>query len=149
MRRPHSEPVQDWDNDFLEAAPQSDQYEISFTSFIQTDETDVDLKALKGQPQGTPQLHRLQVVSATGLDQSAIAQLTQHLQSIQLPTGFSGNLVFEFQVSKGRVRQVVFDEQASSVKEQTVIEAIRRSLLIWRSPQAVNSTILLTLQIQP
>ncbi|BAZ28316.1 vault protein inter-alpha-trypsin subunit [Cylindrospermum sp. NIES-4074] len=78
---------------------------------------------------GKPSAPHLQVLSVTGLDQQMISLLTQYLQSMQLPAGFSGDLVFEFQVSQGRVRQLVLDKQASSLKEQTVIELIRRSLL--------------------
>ncbi len=84
---------------------------------------------------GTSSIDRLQIVSATGLDENAIALLIQHLKSIQIPAGVSGELVFEFQVNKGRVRQVVLDEEASSLKEQTVIEAIRKSILTWRPLQ--------------
>jgi Ca-activated chloride channel family protein len=91
----------------------------------------------------------LQVVSVTGLDQQMISLLTQYLQAIQLPRGFGGDLVFEFQVSRGRVRQLVLDEQASSLKEQTVIELIKRSLLAWLPSQSLTSTVLLTLRIQP
>jgi len=103
-----------------------------------------ELDALKSQPSYND---RLQIVGATGLDASAIVLLTQHLQALQLPTGYMGDLVFELRVSKERVRQVVFDEQASSLQEATVIEAIRRSLLTWQPPQSTASTVLLTLRI--
>ena len=66
-----------------------------------------------------------------GLSKQRNYLLTQYLQAIQLPRGFGGDLMFEFQVSQGRVRQLVLDEQASSLKEQTVMELIRRSLLAW------------------
>ncbi|NJO42156.1 MAG: after-VIT domain-containing protein [Cyanobacteria bacterium CRU_2_1] len=91
---------------------------------------------------------RLQVLSATGLTQQAIDVLTQHLQAIQFPTGFSGDLVFELQISKGRVRQVILDEQASTLQEQAVIEIVRRSLLTWYPPQPVRSPVHLVLRIQ-
>lgn len=80
-----------------------------------------DLEALRKEESSVP---HLQVVSVTGLNQQMISLLTQYLQAIQLPRGFGGDLVFEFQVSRGRVRQLVLDEQASSLKEQTVIELI-------------------------
>ncbi|MBH8572432.1 after-VIT domain-containing protein [Nostocaceae cyanobacterium CENA369] len=91
---------------------------------------------------------RLEIVNVTGLSPQMISLLAQYLQPIQLPRGFSGDLVFEFQVSRGRVRQLVLDEQASSLKEQTVIELIRRSLLAWLPPQTLTSTVLLILRIQ-
>ncbi|MGB7439759.1 MAG: after-VIT domain-containing protein [Coleofasciculaceae cyanobacterium] len=92
---------------------------------------------------------RLQLVSVTGLEQDVIVRLTQHLQSIQLPTGVGGNLVFEFHVSKGRVQQLVLDEQASSLPDETVIEAIRRSLLTWRPPQSAMGEVRIVIEIRP
>ncbi|MBW4645694.1 MAG: after-VIT domain-containing protein [Goleter apudmare HA4340-LM2] len=99
-------------------------------------------------PRIAPARH-LQVVSVTGLEQQMIALLTQHLESIPLPTGFSGDLVLELQLNKGRVRQVLLDEQASSLKEQTVIDMIRRSLLTWQPPQMLTTRVLLKVRIQP
>ncbi|MEH2196897.1 after-VIT domain-containing protein [Nostoc sp.] len=96
-----------------------------------------DLKALRKEESSVP---HLQVVSVTGLNQQMISLLTQYLQAIQL---------FEFQLNQGRVRQLLLDEQASSLKEQTVIELIKRSLLAWLPAQTLTSTVVLTLQIQP
>ncbi|WGV27471.1 VIT domain-containing protein [Halotia branconii] len=120
-----------------------DQYDLELLkpSVIESDEIDAELARMSP-------VQRLQVVSVTGLDQQLIYLLTQYLQSIQLPTGFNGNLVFEFQVNKGRVKQVVLDEQASTCQEQTVIEIIRRSLLTWRPLQKLTSIVILTIQIQ-
>ncbi|MGA7935360.1 MAG: after-VIT domain-containing protein, partial [Kovacikia sp.] len=92
---------------------------------------------------------RLQVISAPGLAQADIEHLTQHFQLLPLPPGFNGDLVFEFQVTKGRIRQLVLDGQASSLQEGTVIEAIRRSLLCWRPNSSIAATVRLTLRIQP
>ncbi|MFB2971123.1 VIT domain-containing protein [Aerosakkonema sp. BLCC-F183] len=146
------------------AMESSDEFDITLINPDLMFEDDEPLEAPKLQrpgipparrSPGMPSVSRLQVISATGLDNSpisllsAIALLTQHLQSIQLAAGISGDLVFELQVSKGRVRQVVLDEQASSVQEQTVIEAIRRALLIWRPMPTITSTVVVTLRIQP
>jgi Ca-activated chloride channel family protein len=90
----------------------------------------------------------LQIISLTGLEQGAIDRLTQHLQSLQLPTGFSGDLVFEFQVAKGRINQLVLDEQTSTLREGTVIEKIRRSLLTWKPDPSIQSSVRLTLRIR-
>jgi Ca-activated chloride channel family protein len=91
---------------------------------------------------------QLQVVSVTGLDQAAVADLTKHLQQLNLPSGFSGELVFEFPVSKGRVVRVVLDEDASTLKETQVIELIKRSLTAWRVPPSATGTVRLTLRVQ-
>ena len=90
----------------------------------------------------------LQIVSSVGLEQRQIRLLNQHLQSLQVPTGFSGDLVFEFQVAKGRINQLVLDEQASTLQEGTVIEAIRRSLLTWKPELSIQGTVRLTLRIR-
>jgi Ca-activated chloride channel family protein len=91
---------------------------------------------------------QLQVVIVTGLDQAAVADLTRHLQQLNLPSGFSGEIVFEFVVNKGRVGRIVLDEEASTLKELAVIERIKRSLISWRVPQSATGTVCLTLRIQ-
>jgi len=93
--------------------------------------------------------NRLQIVSASGLNEDAIANLTQRLQSIQLSPNVKGFLLFEFYISKGRVRQVTLNQKASSVKDQTVIEVIRRSLLTWRPPQSTVDQVSLVIGIEP
>ena len=99
-------------------------------------------------PTPAPLHPQLDVVSATGLDEVAVSELTQHLQLLQLPSGFSGEIVFEFPVSKGRVVRVMLDEKASTLKESQVIEIIKRSLTSWRVPSSVSGTVRLTLHIQ-
>ncbi|MCC5637825.1 after-VIT domain-containing protein [Nostoc sp. CHAB 5844] len=114
------------------------QYSISYESF-----QDV----ITPLPRIAPIQH-LQVVNVTGLNEQMIALLTQYLESMQLPAGFSGDLVFELRINKTRVVQVVLDEQASSVKEQTVINIIRRSLISWRPPKMRSTTVSLTVRVQ-
>ncbi|MBE9143177.1 VIT domain-containing protein [Planktothrix mougeotii] len=92
-------------------------------------------------------LTSLEVVSATGLDEKAIAILTQHLQSIKIPTGIKGDLVLELKINKGRVKQVILDEDASTITNSKIIELIRRSLLTWKPVQTNPITVVLTLKI--
>jgi len=91
--------------------------------------------------------HQLEIISVTGLDETGIAELTQHLQQLNLPSGFSGEIVFEFTVNKGRVGGVVLDEKASTVKDAVVVDKIKRSLLVWRVPQSTTGKVVLTLRI--
>ncbi|MBD2301624.1 VIT domain-containing protein [Nostoc sp. FACHB-190] len=93
-------------------------------------------------------VEHLEVVSVTGLNEQMIALLTQYLESIPLHTAYSGDLVFELQINKGRVRQVLLDEQTSTFKEQSVIDIIRRSLVSWRIPQLLTATVSITLRLQ-
>ncbi|MCP2727474.1 VIT domain-containing protein [Limnofasciculus baicalensis] len=97
--------------------------------------------------------HPLQVVSATGLDGAAIGNLTQHLQRLHLPSGLSGEIVFELIIKKGRVRQVLLDENATTIGEKKVIEMIKKSLLTWQVPQSAShkhasNTVSLMLRVQ-
>lgn len=90
---------------------------------------------------------RLEIVSVTGLDAEAIALLTKHLQSVPLPPGGSGELVWELRISQGRVKQVILDEDQSSGENSEQLEAIRRSLFTWRSGLSLSTTVLLRVRI--
>ncbi|MFN6514225.1 MAG: VIT domain-containing protein [Nostoc sp. CreGUA01] len=94
-----------------------------------------------------PIFHQLEVISATGLDEAAIADLTQHLEQINLPSGFSGEMVFEFTIKKGRVAGIMLDEKASTQKDAAVVEKIKRSLLLWKIPTSTTAKVVLTLRI--
>ncbi|MEH2149683.1 VIT domain-containing protein [Nostoc sp.] len=91
--------------------------------------------------------HQLEVISVTGLDNTEIADLTRHLQQLNFPSGFSGEIVFEFTVKKGRVERVVLDEETSTLKDAVVVERIKRSLLLWRVPPSTTGKVILTLHL--
>ncbi|MEH1969943.1 after-VIT domain-containing protein [Nostoc sp.] len=91
--------------------------------------------------------HQLEVIGVTGLDDTEIADLTQHLQQLNFPSGFSGEIVFEFSVKKGRVERVVLDEETSTLKDAVVVEKIKRSLLLWRVPLSTTGKLVLILRI--
>ncbi|MEH2368241.1 VIT domain-containing protein [Nostoc sp.] len=91
--------------------------------------------------------HQLEVISITGLDNTEIADLTRHLQQLNFPSGFSGEIVFEFTVKKGRVERVVLDEETSTLKDPVVVEKIKRSLLLWRVPPSTTGKVILTLHL--
>ncbi len=91
--------------------------------------------------------HQLEVISVTGLDETGIADLTQHLQQLNFPSGFSGEIVFEFTVNKSRVGGIVLDEKASTLKDPVVVEKIKRSLLLWRVPPSTTGKLVLILRI--
>ncbi|WP_375510773.1 VIT domain-containing protein [uncultured Nostoc sp.] len=91
--------------------------------------------------------HQLEVISVTGLDKTGIADLSQHLQQLNFPSGFSGEIVFEFTVNKGRVGGIVLDEKASTLKDAVVVEKIKRSLLLWRVPPSTTGKLVLILRI--
>ncbi|BAY10752.1 VIT domain-containing protein [Calothrix sp. NIES-2098] len=132
---------------FSGGAPNTNQYDVG--SAIPSAPRDAELEDLKAKlSEGIAPVSRLQIVSVSGLNQEMVSLLTQHLQSIRFITNFNGDLVFDLQVNKGRVRQVVLDEQLSSFKEETIIETIRRSLLTWLPPKTLTTTAILTIRIQ-
>ena len=45
-----------------------------------------------------------------------ITDLIQHLQQLNFPSSFSGEIVFEFSLNKGRVERVVLHEEASTLQ---------------------------------
>jgi Ca-activated chloride channel family protein len=122
----------------------ADEFDITLISPGMIGDAEEVLSAPTPKPSHSP----VQVVSATGLDEAAVANLTQHLQQLNLPSGYSGEIVFEFPVRKGRVVRVVLDEDASTLLELQVIEIIKRSLTTWRVPQSATGTVRLTLRIQ-
>jgi Ca-activated chloride channel family protein len=91
---------------------------------------------------------RIEVISADGLDASAIASITQKLPNVNIPNNISGEIVLELSLQNGRVRRIILDDKASTVKEQKVIDEIRRSLLTWQAPPSINNTIRLRLRIR-
>ncbi len=87
------------------------------------------------------------MIGVTGLDNTEIADLTQHLQQLNFPSGFSGEIVFEFTVNKGRVQRVVLDEETSNLKDAIVVEKIKRSLLLWRVSSSTTGKVILNLHL--
>lgn len=98
----------------------------------------------KPQQQSTS---RLQIVTAEGLDPRAINALTQYLQSISLPTGISGETVWELSVQNGRVAKVAIDSQASTLPTTDTIETLKKSLISWQPPTGLQGTVRLKLRI--
>ncbi|MDF5725613.1 MAG: VIT domain-containing protein [Rhizonema sp. PD37] len=95
-----------------------------------------------------PTQHQLEVINVTGLVQTAIDLLTEHLQELSLPVGLSGEIIFEFQVLKGRVGKVMLDEEASSLKKAVLVYLIKRSLIGWKTEQSLTGTVRINLRIQ-
>ena len=98
------------------------------------------------QPQ-QPSSSRLQVVSAEGLDAGAIVALTQYLQSVNLPTGVSGETVWELSVQDGRVARVAIDTQTSTLQATDAVETLKRALSSWQPPAGFKGTLRLKLRI--
>jgi Ca-activated chloride channel family protein len=98
--------------------------------------------------QGSPQLT---VVKIEGLEpeqaEDAIASLTQHLQYLNLPEGFTGKIIFELRIRDGAVQRVILDDIESTLQDTTIVDPIRRSLLGWSTLESVTETIRVTLRV--
>ncbi|TAG94665.1 MAG: VWA domain-containing protein [Oscillatoriales cyanobacterium] len=101
-------------------------------------------RELKPQQQS---ISRLQIITAEGLDATAIAALTQYLQSVTLPAGVSGETVWEVSVQNGRVAKVAIDSQASTLQATDTIETLKKSLISWQPPTGFKGTLRLKLRI--
>jgi Ca-activated chloride channel family protein len=122
-----------------------DEFDITLISPELIDNSDAELTHVADISLSNPQV---QIVNSKGLNEAALSELTQHLQKLQLPVGFSGEIVLEFPVQKGRIRRIVLDEKASTLKEASVIDFIKKSLLAWQVPKSITGTVTLTLRIQ-
>jgi len=94
---------------------------------------------------------QLEVMKIEGLEpeqaENAIASLTQHLQSLNLPEGFTGEIIFELQIRNGAVQRVILDDIESTLQDTTIVDPIRRSLLGWSTLESVTGTIRVTLRV--
>lgn len=98
-------------------------------------------------PSPSPTASQLQIVDAEGVDEAELASLEQHLQSVSLPTGFTGDLVLELRLRNGRVERVLLDDQESTLGEAEIVDPVRRSLQAWASPTQQTGTVRLTLRL--
>ncbi|MDQ2099010.1 MAG: VIT domain-containing protein [Tychonema bourrellyi B0820] len=92
-------------------------------------------------------ISRLQIITAEGLDATAIAALTQYLQSLTLPAGVSGETVWELSVQNGLVAKVAIDYSASTLQATDTIETLKRALISWQPPAGLKGTLRLKLRI--
>ncbi|HLO47149.1 MAG TPA: VIT domain-containing protein [Kamptonema sp.] len=91
----------------------------------------------------------VEVVSVEGLDQNAIASITQHLKAINLVNRVSGDIVLELLVKDGGVDRIVLDDKASTLQQKDIVDIVKRSLFSWQPPAAVRGIIRIKLRIIP
>ncbi|NER37577.1 MAG: after-VIT domain-containing protein [Oscillatoria sp. SIO1A7] len=92
-------------------------------------------------------LNRIEVLSATGLDSSAIANLSNYLQSVDLPEGLSGEIVFEISIQSDRSIRILFDDTASTLDDPAAIDPIKEAISSWSFPRSASGTIRLSLRV--
>ncbi len=89
----------------------------------------------------------LEVIDVTGLDAEGIDSLKTHLKTLEVPTEFMGELVFELQVKKARIRRVIWDEKASTLNKKTIIKMIQNALKDWTVPCCDSEILILRINI--
>ena len=94
---------------------------------------------------------KVKVVSISGVagvDISIVQQaIAQQLQSISVPTGFNGTVILELPIQNGRLTRFVLDDVASTLKDKTIVDLIKRSLQNVVLPSTATGTIRLTLNV--
>ena len=88
----------------------------------------------------------LQIVNPIGLDIAAKSELIQYLQKQKLPE-FTGEIVFELKIKNLRVKQIIVDESASTIKDDVIINQVKQLLLGWKVPPTTPRKVIFTLQI--
>ncbi|MFO0212973.1 MAG: after-VIT domain-containing protein, partial [Pseudanabaena sp.] len=84
----------------------------------------------------------------TGVDLvTAQKAIEQQLRSLQVPAGFNGIVVLEMPIQNGRLTRFVLDDVTSSLKEQNLVELLKRSLQNVVLPASAQGTMRLTLQV--
>ncbi len=114
----------------------------------------VDNENAPAEPSKTSQqaaVSKVQIVSISGVagvDISIVQQaIAQQLQSIIIPTGFSGTVVLEIPIQNGRLTRFVLDDVASTMKDKNLVDLIKRSLQNVVLPTTATGSIRLTLNV--
>ncbi|WP_341735133.1 VIT domain-containing protein [Microcoleus sp. EPA2] len=90
----------------------------------------------------------IEVVSAAGLDEEAIDSLNEHLATLTVPPGTSGELVLEIVFGKVRASRIVVDADASTLADVELLKTIKKWLFSWRIPHFIGDTVRLTLLVR-
>jgi Ca-activated chloride channel family protein len=95
----------------------------------------------------------IQVVKLTGLTgtdvATAQAAIAKQLQAVTVPTGLNGNVILEITVQNGRLTRIILDDVNSTLKDQNLVESLKRSLQGVVLPNTAKGIITLTLSVKP
>lgn len=85
---------------------------------------------------------------ADGLTSEAYHSLKAHLKQSKVTNLQAGVFVVQLVMTKGRIRRIVVDEQASQLTGNTV-QVLRKILMTWRTEKTLNCTARVQIEIQP
>ena len=101
------------------------------------------------EPEVAPQqLPRLEIVRADGLDEEAIANLTQYLQNAAIAPDVEGEMVLELRFRNGRTDKVLLDDVKSTLTDVSVLNELKRLLLSWQPPADTGNSLRITVRIR-
>jgi Domain of unknown function (DUF4335) len=91
----------------------------------------------------------IQIVSIeTTLNEDIKASLSRYIKTTNLSDKASGEVVFDISLDRGKVEQVKLDESATTLKNNLIVESLRRSLLNWQTSASANGKIRLSLSVR-
>ena len=100
------------------------------------------------EPRDERALPRLEVVRADGLDEEAIANLTQYLQNAAIAPDVEGEMALEIRFRNGRAKKVLLNDEESALTDADVLNELKRLLLSWQPPTSVGNKVEIVIRIR-
>ena len=93
-------------------------------------------------------LRRLEIVRADGLDEEAIANLTQYLQNAAIAPDVEGEIALEIRFRNGHAKKVLLNDEESTLTDADVSNELKRLLLSWQPPISVGNKVEIIIRIR-
>jgi Ca-activated chloride channel family protein len=91
---------------------------------------------------------QIQIISATNLTADVIASLTQYLQGLIISEKVKGEVTWVINLQNGVVRQIILDDDLSTITDEKLLDRIKRAIMGWQFPQSVNGEVVLKLKVE-
>jgi Ca-activated chloride channel family protein len=91
---------------------------------------------------------QIQIISASNLTADAIASLTQYLQGLIISEKVKGEVTWVINLQNGVVRQIILDDDFSTITDEKLLDRIKRAIVGWQFPQSVNGEVILKLKVE-
>ncbi|MGL6284594.1 MAG: after-VIT domain-containing protein, partial [Microcoleaceae cyanobacterium] len=91
---------------------------------------------------------QIQIISATNLSTDAIASLTQYLQGLIISEKVKGEVTWVINLQNGVVRQIILDDDLSTITDEKLLDRIKRAIVGWQFPQSINGEVILKLKVE-
>ncbi|MEM8640459.1 MAG: VIT domain-containing protein [Cyanobacteria bacterium P01_G01_bin.54] len=111
--------------------------------------TEVEERDIDGVPTEPPApMIMVQVAEAEGFTPEMLESLNQHFWNFTVPGEASGEVVFEMELVNGRVQRVIFEDQASALTEDAVVQRLRDRLQTWWHSEGATGTYTVRLRVR-